>query len=98
MRIDNRTAIGGPGTFAYAPPGCTHSFRPYGGKPCTLLHWNSLGGHERLATAQRRLTRAGFKSPEAQRKVMEDHDHVIHDPVRHERAADEAAARPEKGR
>jgi quercetin dioxygenase-like cupin family protein len=31
VTIGNRTAIGGPGTFAYAPPGCTHAFRPRGG-------------------------------------------------------------------
>jgi hypothetical protein len=57
-----------------------------------------LGGHERLATAQRRQAQAGFNRPEAQRKVMEDHDYVFHDPVRYERAADEATALPEKGR
>jgi mannose-6-phosphate isomerase-like protein (cupin superfamily) len=98
VTIGNRTVTGGPGTFAYAPPGCTHSFRPVGGKPCTVLHWNSPGGHERLATAQRRLAQAGLNGPEVQRKVMEDHDYVFHDPARYERAADEAAARSETGR
>jgi hypothetical protein len=38
------------------------------------------------------------RRPRAQRKVMEDDNYVFHDPVRHERAADEAATRREKGR
>lgn len=93
VTIGNKTTIGGPGTFAYAPPGCTHAFRPHGGKPCKVLHWNSPGGHERLAVAQRRLAReGGLLSPEAARKVMEDHDYVFHDSERYERAAAEAAA------
>lgn len=91
VTIGNRTVIGGPGTFAYAPPGCTHAFRPYGGKPCKLLHWNSPGGHERLAVAQKRLAQEGRNGPELQRKVMEDHDYVFHDAKRYERAAEEAA-------
>jgi mannose-6-phosphate isomerase-like protein (cupin superfamily) len=96
VTIGDKTVIGGPGTFAYAPPNCTHSFRPHGGKPCKVLHWNSPGGHERLAVAQKRLARdGGALTPEAQRKVMEDHDYVFHDAERHERAAAaaEAAAR-----
>jgi mannose-6-phosphate isomerase-like protein (cupin superfamily) len=92
VTIGSRTVIGGPGTFAYAPPGCTHAFRPHGGKPCRLLHWNSPGGHERLAVARERLAREGRTGPEAQRKVMEDHDYIFHDPERYERAAAEAAA------
>jgi mannose-6-phosphate isomerase-like protein (cupin superfamily) len=90
VTIGNRSVIGGPGTFAYAPPGCTHAFRPYGGKPCRLLHWNSPGGHERLAAAQQRLAKEGRGGPEVQRKVMEDHDYVFHDMARYERAAAEA--------
>jgi mannose-6-phosphate isomerase-like protein (cupin superfamily) len=92
VTIGNRTITGGPGTFAYAPPGCTHAFRPRGGKPCKLLHWNSPGGHERLAVARHRLVQQGRNDPEAQRKVMEDHDYVFHDEERYERAAEEAAA------
>jgi hypothetical protein len=57
-----------------------------------------LGGHERLATAQPLRAQAGFNSPEAQRKIVKNHDYVFHDPVRHQRADDEATARPEKGR
>jgi mannose-6-phosphate isomerase-like protein (cupin superfamily) len=92
VTIGNKTTVGGPGTFAYAPPGCTHAFRPHGGKPCKVLHWNSPGGHERLAVAQKRLAQAGGPlSPEAARKVMEDHDYVFHDGERYERAAAEVA-------
>ncbi len=87
VTIGNRTVIGGPGTFAYAPPGCTHSFRPHGGKACKVLHWNSPGGHERLSVAQKRLTQEGRGGPEVQRKVMEDHDYIFHDPTRYEREA-----------
>ena len=47
-----------------------------------------------LAVAQQRLPRdGGALTPEAQRKVMEDHDYVFHDRERYERAAAEAAAR-----
>jgi mannose-6-phosphate isomerase-like protein (cupin superfamily) len=97
VTIGNRTVIGGPGTFAYAPPGCTHAFRPHGGKACKLLHWNSPGGHERLAVAQKRLAQEGRGGPEVQGKVMEDHDYVFHDVARYERAADEAAAARQRG-
>jgi mannose-6-phosphate isomerase-like protein (cupin superfamily) len=100
VTIGNKTVIGGPGTFAYAPPGCTHAFRPHGGKSCKLLHWNSPGGHERLAVAQKRLAGDGDPvTPEVQRKVMEDHDYVFHDPARYERAAAaeaDAAAAPKE--
>jgi mannose-6-phosphate isomerase-like protein (cupin superfamily) len=92
VTIGNRTVIGGPGTFAYAPPGCTHAFRPHGGKACRLLHWNSPGGHERLAVARQRLAPEDRNRPEVQRKMMEDHDYVFHDPERYERAAAKAAA------
>jgi hypothetical protein len=74
----------------YAPPGCTHAFRPYGGKACKackVLHWNSPGGHERLAVAQKRLAQEGCIGPKAQRKIREDHDYIFHDDERYRRAA-----------
>ncbi|HEY1934060.1 MAG TPA: cupin domain-containing protein [Acetobacteraceae bacterium] len=82
MTIGNRTEIVGPGTFAYAPPHCTHAFRPHGDKPCKVLHWNSPGGHERMAAAQQRLTREGHTGGADRRKAMEDHDYVFHDTSR----------------
>ena len=86
MTIGNKTAIAGPGTFAYAPPHCTHAFRPHGGKPAKVLHWNSPGGHERLAAAQQLLAREGHTSGADRRKAMEDHDYVFHDTSRFEDA------------
>jgi mannose-6-phosphate isomerase-like protein (cupin superfamily) len=82
MTIGTKTAIAGPGTFAYAPPHCTHAFRPLGNEACRVLHWNSPGGHERLGVAQQRLASRGDVSPAARRKVMEDHDYVFHDTAR----------------
>lgn len=84
MTIGDKTAIVGPGTFAYAPPHCTHAFRPHGDQPCRVLHWNSPGGHERMAAAQQRLTREGRTSGDDRRKAMEDHDYVFHDTSRYE--------------
>lgn len=84
MTIGNKTAIVGPGTFAYAPPHCTHAFRPHGDQPCRVLHWNAPGGHERMAAAQQRLTREGRTSGADRRKAMEDHDYVFHDTSRFE--------------
>src|ERR1700691_3046109 len=75
MTIGNRTAIAGPGTFAYAPPHCTHASRPHGNETCRVLHGNSPGGHERLGAAQQRL---GQADGAARRKAMEDHDYVFH--------------------
>ena len=97
VMIGDRTVVGGPGTFAYAPPGCTHAFRPYGGKACKVLHWNSPGGHERLGVAQKRLAQEGRTGPEAQRKIREDHDYIFHDDERYQRAAREAEAVPQGG-
>ena len=79
MTIGNKTAIAGPGTFAYAPPHCTHAFRPHGDATCRVLHWNSPGGHERLGVANQRLVSQGPLSGAARRKTMEDHDYVFHD-------------------
>jgi len=84
MTIGNKTAIVGPYSFAYAPPNATHAFKPHGGKLCRVLHWNSPGGHERLATAQQRLGHERPLSGEERRKVMEDHDYVFHDTARYE--------------
>jgi mannose-6-phosphate isomerase-like protein (cupin superfamily) len=79
MTIGKKTAIAGPGTFAYAPPHCTHAFRPHGDTACRVLHWNSPGGHERLGVANQRLASQGQVSGAARRKAMEDHDYVFHD-------------------
>src|SRR5277367_4088940 len=79
MTIGNKTAIAGPGTFAYAPPHCTHAFRPHGDATCRVLHWNSPGGHERLGVANQRLASQGEVNGAARRKTMEDHDYVFHD-------------------
>jgi hypothetical protein len=49
-----------------------------------VLHWNSPGGHERLATATQRLGRERQLNGEDRRKVMEDHDYVFHDDARFE--------------
>jgi quercetin dioxygenase-like cupin family protein len=81
MTIGDKTAIVGPGAFAYAPPHCTHAFRPVGG-PARVLHWNSPGGHERLAAARQRMARDGRTSGAEQKKAMEDHDYVFHDAER----------------
>jgi mannose-6-phosphate isomerase-like protein (cupin superfamily) len=82
MTIGNKTAVVGAGTFAYAPPHCTHAFRPHGDRPAKVLHWNSPGGHERLSAAQQRLAREGRTGGEDRRKAMEDHDYVFHDTAR----------------
>jgi len=79
ITIGTRTAVVGPGGFAYAPPHCTHAFTAVGEKPCRVLHWNSPGGHERLATARQRLAREGRTSGEDVRQVTEAHDYVFHD-------------------
>jgi mannose-6-phosphate isomerase-like protein (cupin superfamily) len=84
MTIGNKTAIAGPGTFAYAPPHCTHAFRPHGDATCRVLHWNSPGGHERLGVANQRLASGGQVSGAALHKTMEDHDYVFHDTSRFE--------------
>jgi mannose-6-phosphate isomerase-like protein (cupin superfamily) len=84
MTIGDKSAIIGPGAFAYAPPHCTHAFRPHGDQPCRVLHWNSPGGHERMAATQRRLAREGRTSGDDRRKAMEDHDYVFHDTSRFE--------------
>jgi len=86
MTIGEKTAIVGPGGFAYAPPGCTHGFRPHGDKPCRALHWNSPGGHERMAETQQRLNSEGRASGRDRHKAMEDHDYVFHDLSRFEDA------------
>jgi len=79
MSKKSAPAIAGPGTFAYAPPHCTHAFRPHGDVTCRVLHWNSPGGHERLGVANQRLASHGEVSGAARRKTMEDHDYVFHD-------------------
>jgi mannose-6-phosphate isomerase-like protein (cupin superfamily) len=84
MTIGNKTAIAGPGTFAYAPPHCTHAFRPHGDITCRVLQWNSPGGHERLGAANQRLASQGKVGGDAMRKAMEDHDYVFHDTSRFE--------------
>jgi mannose-6-phosphate isomerase-like protein (cupin superfamily) len=84
MKIGTRTTIVGPGGFAYAPPHCTHAFRPVGDAPCRVLHWNSPGGHERLAVARQRMAREGRSGGEDQRRSMEAHDYVFHDSSRFE--------------
>ena len=84
MTIGDKTAIVGPGSFAYAPPHCTHAFRTHGDRPCRALHWNSPGGHERMAAAQQRLTHEGRTSGDDRRKAMEDHEYVFHDTARFE--------------
>jgi mannose-6-phosphate isomerase-like protein (cupin superfamily) len=71
ITVGNKTTIGGPGTFAYVPPFATHAFKPHGGKPCRILHWNSPGGHERLAQGMQRRAADG-------RKVREDHEYFFH--------------------
>jgi mannose-6-phosphate isomerase-like protein (cupin superfamily) len=88
MTIGNKTAIAGPGTFAYAPPYCTHAFRPHGDVTCRVLHWNSPGGHERLGAANQRLASQGKAGGDALRKAMEDHDYVFHDTSRFETKAE----------
>jgi mannose-6-phosphate isomerase-like protein (cupin superfamily) len=91
MTVGARTAVVGPGGFAYVPPHCTHAFRTYGGKPCKALHWNTPGGHERMATTQQRLAREGRTSGAERRKAMEDHEYMFHDLSRFE---DPPARRP----
>jgi mannose-6-phosphate isomerase-like protein (cupin superfamily) len=78
ITVGNKTTIGGPGTFAYVPPYATHAFKPHGGKPCRILHWNSPGGHERLAQGLQRLARTGGADAAEGRKVREDHEYFFH--------------------
>ena len=80
MTVGDRTAIAGPGTFAYIPAHGTHGFRNVSDEPCTVLHWNSPGGHERLGTAMERLARDGRTSGADRKKAMEDHEYFFHDP------------------
>lgn len=87
ITVGNRTKIVGPGTFAYIPPFATHAFTALGDKPCRALHWNSPGGHERLADAQRRLAERGETTGAARRKAMEDHEYFFHDPAMFEDGA-----------
>lgn len=79
ITVGNKTAIAGPGTFAYVPPFATHAFKPHGGRPCRMLHWNSPGGHERLGAGLQRLARAGRTSADEGRKVREDHEYFFHE-------------------
>lgn len=81
ITVGNKTEIAGPGTFAYIPPYATHAFTALGDKPCRALHWNSPGGHERLAAAQQRLAARGTVSGADRRKTMEDHEYFFHDPA-----------------
>jgi mannose-6-phosphate isomerase-like protein (cupin superfamily) len=64
MTIGNKTAIVGPYSFAYAPPNATHAFKPYGGKPCRVLHWNSPGVTN---GSPRRSSGSGTSGPSAAR-------------------------------
>ena len=82
MTVGTRTTVVGPGGFAYAPPACTHAFRTVGDAPCRVLHWNSPGGHERLAVARQRMAREGRTSGADMRQAMEAHDYVFHDDSR----------------
>ncbi|HUB97043.1 MAG TPA: cupin domain-containing protein [Stellaceae bacterium] len=79
ITVGNKTTIGGPGTFAYVPPFATHAFKPHGGKPCRILHWNSPGGHERLGEGLQRLARKGPSTRDEGRKVREDHEYFFHE-------------------
>jgi mannose-6-phosphate isomerase-like protein (cupin superfamily) len=79
ITVGNKTTVGGPGTFAYVPPFATHAFKPHGGKPCRILHWNSPGGHERLAAGLQRLARKGPPTRTEGQKVREDHEYFFHE-------------------
>jgi len=76
--IGNKRMIGGPGTFGYAPPMGTHAFKPVGGKPAVLLHWNMPGGHERMAEGMAKLSRSGDQTPESKKRVQEVHEYHFH--------------------
>jgi mannose-6-phosphate isomerase-like protein (cupin superfamily) len=82
ITIGSQTALVGAGGFAYAPPNCTHAFRTFGDSACRVLHWNSPGGHERLATARQRLVREGRTGGDDVRRVTEAHEYIFHDPSR----------------
>jgi mannose-6-phosphate isomerase-like protein (cupin superfamily) len=80
ITVGNQTTGGGPGTFAYVPPFCTHAFRPLGDQPCRILHWNIPGWHERLTDEMTRLKKAGHLTPETRRHAQESHEFFFHEP------------------
>ena len=79
ITVGNQRIVGGPGTFAYSPPLATHAFKPAGDKPAVMLHWNSPGGHERLASGMAKLAKSGESSPDAKRRTQEAHEYFFHE-------------------
>ena len=77
ITVGSETRVGGPGTFAYVPPYSTHAFKVLD-KACRVLHWNTPGGHERLASAMRRLEGQGGVSREDVQGTMEAHEYFLH--------------------
>ena len=78
ITIGSETRVGGPGTFAYAPPYSTHAFTALD-KACRVLHWNTPGGHERLGSAMQRLEGQDGVSREDTKGTMEAHEYFFHD-------------------
>jgi quercetin dioxygenase-like cupin family protein len=78
ITIGNETRIGGPGTFAFAPPHATHSFKPAGDQPCKILHWNMPGGHERLTDAITTLQDSGQMNTGTRRAAEVSHEFFFH--------------------
>lgn len=77
ITVGDETQICGPGSFAYVPPYGTHAFRALN-ETCRILHWNSPGGHERLAPGIQRLKHLGKTTRDDARESMEAHEYFFH--------------------
>ena len=74
LRLGDRTAEAGPGTFACVPPGVVHTFRNDSDAPVRLLNFNTPAGWENYMRDLAEAAESGPLTPEVIARVASRYD------------------------